>query len=286
MTSRKKGLGKGLDALLDEIDLRENQTGSIINANLYDIDINPEQPRKFFDEEKLKELAASIKQYGIVQPLLVKKNGLRYTIIAGERRFRAARIAGLLTVPVLITDLDSDSVMEVSLIENIQRENLNPIEEAAAIQFLMEHHDLTQEEVSSRIGKSRSAIANSLRLLTLEKGVADLIKDGKLSPGHGKMLAGITDKQKQLLLAEKAAEKGWSVRRLEDELRFGAFAGRKTKETKLSPEFHSALQKMRHALKTKIVVEGNEEKGKVILYYYNQDDLDNIYRKIVGESDE
>ena len=165
----KKGLGRGLDALLDELELQEEQKGTVEQVSLYDIDTNPDQPRKSFDEVKLQELAASLKRHGVVQPLIVKKNGLRYTIIAGERRFRAARIAGLSTVPVLVTDMDESSIMEVSLVENIQRENLNPIEEAAAIRLLMDQHDLTQEEVSARIGKSRPAIANALRLLSLEK---------------------------------------------------------------------------------------------------------------------
>ncbi|MDO4853272.1 MAG: ParB/RepB/Spo0J family partition protein [Clostridia bacterium] len=279
----KKGLGKGLDALLDELDLQERQTGNVEQVSLYDIDTNPDQPRKTFDEEKLNELAASLKRHGIVQPLIVKRNGLRYTIIAGERRFRAARIAGLTTVPVLISDLDENAIMEVALVENIQRENLNPIEEAAAIKLLMEQHDLTQEEVSARIGKSRPAIANALRLLSLEKPVAELIKEGKLSAGHGKMLAGISDKKQQKELAEKAAEKDWSVRRLEDELRFASWEKKTKPKPEYSPEFRAAIHKMRHALKTKITVEGAEEKGKLIISYYNADDLDTIYRAIVGE---
>ncbi len=279
----KKGLGKGLDALLDELDLQERQTGNVEQVSLYDIDTNPDQPRKTFDEEKLNELAASLKRHGIVQPLIVKRNGLRYTIIAGERRFRAARIAGLTTVPVLVSDLDENAIMEVALVENIQRENLNPIEEAAAIKLLMEQHDLTQEEVSARIGKSRPAIANALRLLSLEKPVAELIKEGKLSAGHGKMLAGISDKKQQKELAEKAAEKDWSVRRLEDELRFASWEKKTKSKPEYSPEFRAAIQKMRHALKTKITVEGTEEKGKLIISYYNADDLDTIYRAIVGE---
>ena len=247
----KKGLGRGLDALLDELELQEEQQGTIEQVSLYDIDTNPDQPRKSFDEVKLQELAASLKRHGVVQPLIVKRNGLRYTIIAGERRFRAARIAGLSTVPVLVTDMDESSIMEVSLVENIQRENLNPIEEAAAIRLLMDQHDLTQEEVSSRIGKSRPAIANALRLLSLEKKVTDLIKEGKLNAGHGKMLAGITDKEKQVYLAEKAAEREWSVRRLEDEIRFASWAKKEKKKPEYSPEFRDAIHKMRTKLKKK-----------------------------------
>ena len=278
----KKGLGRGLDALLDELEGKGRGEGSVEQVSLYDIDTNPDQPRKTFDEEKLNELASSIRRHGVVQPLIVKQNGLRYTIIAGERRFRAARLAGLDTVPVIISDLDENTIMEVALVENIQRENLNPIEEAAAIRLLMEQHDLTQEEVSARIGKSRPAIANSLRLLSLEKPVAELIKEGKLSAGHGKMLAGVTNKKQQRELAEKAAERDWSVRRLEDELRFASWEKKPKKKQEYSPEFRAALTKMRSVLKTKIAVEGTEEKGKLIISYYNRDDLDTIYHTIVN----
>lgn len=282
----KKGLGRGLDALLDELDLEEKSGGQIEQVSLYDIDTNPDQPRKTFDEEKLKELAASLKRHGVVQPLIVKRNGLRYTIIAGERRFRAARLAGLSTVPVLVSDLDENAIMEVALVENIQRENLNPIEEAAAIRLLMEQHDLTQEEVSARIGKSRPAIANALRLLSLEKPVTEYIKSGKLSAGHGKMLAGIEDRERQIELANKAIEKDWSVRRLEDELRFAAWEKKPKAKQEYSPEFKAALRAMRNKLKTKVAVEGTEQKGKLIISYYNADDLDTIYRAIMGDEEE
>lgn len=282
----KKGLGRGLDALLDELDFEEGQPGTVEQVSLYDIDTNPNQPRKTFDEEKLNELAASLKRHGVVQPLIVRRNGLRYTIIAGERRFRAARIAGLSTVPVLISDMDENAIMEVALVENIQRENLNPIEEAAAIRLLMEQHDLTQEEVSARIGKSRPAIANALRLLALDKTVAELIKEGKLSAGHGKMLAGVGDPAQQRTLAEKAVEKDWSVRRLEDEMRFASWEKKPKPKQEFSPEFRAAIKNIRNKLKTKVTVEGTEEKGKLILSYYNADDLETIYRAIMGDDAE
>ena len=282
----KKGLGRGLDALLDDLSLAESGSGQIEQVSLYDIDTNPDQPRKTFDADKLNELAASLKRHGVVQPLIVKRNGLRYTIIAGERRFRAARIAGLATVPVLVSDMDENAIMEVALVENIQRENLNPIEEAAAIKLLMQQHDLTQEEVSARIGKSRPAIANALRLLTLEKPVADMIRSGKLSAGHGKMLAGIEDKSVQTALAEKAVEKDWSVRRLEDELRFASWEKKPKAKPEYSPEFRAALRAMRNRLQTRVVAEGTEQRGKLIISYYNADDLEKIYRAIVGEEEE
>ena len=281
--AKNKGLGRGLDALLDEIDAPEEARENRLEVNLYDIDTNPNQPRKTFDPEKLAELAASIKRHGIVQPILVKKNGSRYTIVAGERRYRAARQAGLMKVPVTLTDIDEDTVMEISLVENIQRENLNPIEEAAAIKLLMQQHDLTQEEVSERVGKSRPAIANALRLLTLAKSAQKLIKDGRLSAGHGKMLAGVGDPRVQMELAEKCVESDWSVRRLEDEIRFSEMPKRRRKEKpEPTPEFRSAMHRMRAELGTKVSVQGDEEKGKLIIHYYSRDDLDRIYRTIVG----
>ena len=283
MATKNKGLGRGLDALLDEIDAPEQAQQGKFEVDLYDIDTNPNQPRKTFDPEKLSELASSIKRHGVVQPLLVKRNGARYTIVAGERRYRAARAAGLMTVPVVLTDVDEDAVMELSLVENIQRENLNPIEEAAAIKLLMQQHDLTQDEVSERVGKSRPAIANALRLLTLAKSVQKLIKDGRLSAGHGKMLAGVGDPRIQMEMAEKCVEADWSVRRLEDELRFAEMPKRKRKEkAEPSPEFRSALHRMRAELGTKVAVQGGEDKGKLIIHYYSRDDLDRIYRAIVG----
>ena len=287
MAKKLTGLGRGLDALLDDLDVQEPENGGVLTVSLYDIDTNPDQPRKTFDPEKLKELASSLKRHGVVQPLLVRKNGLRYTIVAGERRYRAARLAGLKTVPVVLTEANDDTLMEISLVENIQREDLNPIEEAAALKLLMQQHDLTQEEVSERVGKSRSAIANALRLLTLSKPVQAMVKDGTLSTGHGKMLAGVADAKLQKELAEKCVQNDWSVRRLEDELRFAAMEKKpKTEAFEPSVEFKAALHRLRSELGTKVAVQGDEQKGKLIIHYYSKDDLDRIYRTIVGEEEE
>lgn len=287
MAKKLTGLGRGLDALLDDLDVQEPENGGVLTVSLYDIDTNPDQPRKTFDPEKLKELASSLKRHGVVQPLLVRKNGLRYTIVAGERRYRAARLAGLKTVPVVLTEANDDTLMEISLVENIQREDLNPIEEAAALKLLMQHHDLTQEEVSERVGKSRPAIANALRLLTLSKPVQAMVKDGTLSAGHGKMLAGVADAKLQKELAEKCVQNDWSVRRLEDELRFAAMEKKpKTEALEPSVEFKAALHRLRSELGTKVAVQGDEQKGKLIIHYYSKDDLDRIYRTIVGEEEE
>ena len=282
--ARNKGLGRGLDALLDEIDAPEQNGANTFEVDLYDIDTNPKQPRKTFDPEKMEELAASIKRHGVVQPILVKRNGTRYTIIAGERRYRAARLAGLSKVPVVLTDIDEESIMEIALVENIQREDLNPIEEAAALKLLMQQHDLTQEEVSERVGKSRPAIANALRLLSLSRPVQVLIRDGRLSAGHGKMLAGVSDPHLQAELAEKCVQGDWSVRRLEDELRFAEMPKKQKHEKKEpSAEMRSALHHLRAELGTKVAVQGTEDKGKLIIHYYSKDDLDRIYRAIVRD---
>lgn len=286
MAKKLTGLGRGLDAIMNDLDEKEPENGGVVTVSLYDIDTNPDQPRKTFDPEKLKELSASLKRHGVVQPLLVRKNGMRYTIVAGERRYRAARLAGLKTVPVVLTEADDDTLMELSLIENIQREDLNPIEEAAAIRLLMQQHDLTQEEVSERIGKSRPAIANALRLLTLSKSVQALVKEGKLSAGHGKMLAGVADAKLQKELAEKCVANDWSVRRLEDELRFASMEKKQTPKAEPSVAMKAAIHTMRSRLGTKVAFEGSEDKGKLIIHYYSKDDLDRIYRAIIGNEDE
>ncbi|MDO4564483.1 MAG: ParB/RepB/Spo0J family partition protein [Clostridia bacterium] len=274
------GLGRGLDALLGGED--ESRSAGVKEVRIGELDVNPNQPRKSFDEERLQELAASIKRHGIVQPLLVRKNGSRYTIVAGERRYRAARMLGLSSVPVIITALDEQKTAEVSLIENIQREDLNPIEEAAAINFLMKQHDLTQEEISERIGKSRSAIANSLRLLKLDSRVQAHVADGKLSAGHAKMLAGVEDAARQRGLAERCISEGWSVRMLEEALR--AASGKKPskrKKSEQSREMKELTRTFREHLGAKVEIQGSEERGKVIISYYSKDDLENIYKAIV-----
>ena len=219
---KKKGLGRGLDALLDpyvDVAASAEQGGGVREVDIHDIDTNREQPRKTFDEAALSELAESIKVHGIVQPLIVREKNGRFQIVAGERRFRAARLAKLKTVPVLTVDYDDAKMQEVALIENIQREDLNPIEEASAIRFLMQQHDMTQEEVSTRIGKSRPAVANALRLLQLPETVVDLVREGTISAGHGRAIAGVSDKALQQKLADETVRLGYSVRALESRIK-------------------------------------------------------------------
>ena len=277
----KKGLGRGLDALLGDYTVTPETGVTELSVNL--IDTNAAQPRKKFDEEKLDELASSIRRHGIVQPIIVRKNGDRYVIVAGERRYRAARKAGLSTVPVVVRDFEDAQVMEVALIENIQRENLNPIEEAAAIRFLMQQHDLTQEEVAERISKSRPAIANTLRLLNLPEPVQQLLRENKLSSGHARALVALKDTDQAIALARQAAEQGYSVRKME-ELAKGREPKRPTAEKKeAAAELYDAQETLQASLKTKVRIEGNECRGKIVIEYYSKDELNRLFEQLNGQ---
>ncbi|MBR3460577.1 MAG: ParB/RepB/Spo0J family partition protein [Clostridia bacterium] len=280
-----KGLGKGLDSLFGSYEAKETDVVRMISVDL--IDNNPEQPRKSFNEEKLNELAESIQQHGIVQPLIVQKRDERYTIIAGERRFRAARIAGLREVPAIVREMDGREVMEVALIENIQRENLNPIEEAAAIRFLMKEHDLTQEEVAKRLSKSRPAIANSVRLLQLPDDVQDYLREGRIQPGHARVLAAIEDDMLLQKTAEKCAESGWSVRETEEQVKkaitLAELHKRPRRSRRLSNDLSAARSRMRERLGTRVDIQGDENKGKIIIEYYTDEGLQSIYEAIMGD---
>jgi len=279
MSKKIGGLGRGLEAIFPGFD-SEPGAGAVIMADIRDVDTSPNQPRKNFDKETLQELAHSIRQHGIVQPLLVKKSGERYVIIAGERRFRAARMAGQRAVPVLLSDLNEQETAEVALIENIQRENLNPIEEAAAISFLMRQHDLTQDEVAHRIGKSRTTITNSLRLLTLPKRIISAVEEGKIAAGHAKALAGISDEKRSLRLLEKTLTEGWAVHRLEEEIRGSRVRkARRVKKVKtLSADMREVLGELRMRYVSRIDMTGTEDKGKIIFSYYSAEELDRLYQ--------
>ena len=288
MALQKKGLGRGLDALLDpySVTVESAAPGGVLQVDIHSIDTNREQPRKAFDENALQELAASIKTHGIVQPLIVKERGERYMIIAGERRFRAARLAGLSQVPVLVADYDEAQIHEVSLIENIQRENLNPVEEASAIRFLMQQHDMTQEEVSGRIGKSRPAVANALRLLQLPEPVLNLLKEGALSAGHGRALAGLPDSADVVALANETVSQGYSVRALENKIKNLSEKKPEKKERKpevaLSADLTAVQTRLREKLGTKVALQGTQQRGRITIEYFSREDLEHIYDSIVG----
>lgn len=278
----KKGLGRGLDALLG--DYTQPTPEGVQELDIHLIDTNAGQPRKDFDQEKLHELADSIRQHGVVQPILLRQNGERYVIVAGERRFRAARLAGLEKVPAIVKDLDEAQVMEVALIENLQREDLNPIEEAAAIRFLMQQHDLTQEEVSKRLSKSRPAIANSLRLLTLPEPVQAYLRNGKLQAGHARALAGLQDPEAQAVLADKIVGEGLSVRAAESLAREqGQKPPRQKKEPPATdPDLAAAEASLREWLGTKVSIQGSSQRGRIVIEYYNAELLQGIYDLLRG----
>ena len=279
----KKGLGKGLDALLGDYQQPPEESVKEIDVNL--IDTNSSQPRKSFDKEKLDELANSIKNHGIVQPIVVRRTGERYTIVAGERRYRAARIAGLNKVPVVVKDMDDYQVMEVALIENIQREDLNPIEEATAIRFLMVQNDLTQEEVAERLAKSRPSIANTLRLLNRPEEIQQYLKDGKLQSGHAKVILSLPEKPMQFRLADRIAEGGVSVREAERLAKAMLQSGREKKkpEQPADTDLKFAEDRLRDRLGTKVSIQGSQSKGKVIIEYYSRDELNGIYDILIRE---
>lgn len=280
----KKGLGKGLEALLGEYSAESEDKVSQIDIKL--IDINPDQPRKEFDGERLEELKESILRHGVVQPIILRKKGERYIIVAGERRYRASRLAKLKTVPAIIRDFDEKQVMEVALIENIQREDLNPLEVASAIDFLIKQHDLTHDEVAKRLGKARTTVTNSLRLLALPEKVKQALREGRLQAGQAKPLAGLDDESLQLKLAEEAAEQGWSSR--EVERRIAAIKEKKDtgsgeKKSSQSPDMVYAVGNLARRLGTKVQIKGNENKGSIVIDYYSKDDLNSIYELLMRE---
>ena len=273
---KKTGLGRGLDALLPEDNDLQNTVSMIA---ITELDRNPEQPRREFDEEALQALAESMKEAGVLQPLLVVERGGRYQIVAGERRFRAARLAGLTSVPCIVRDFTPQEQMEAALIENIQREDLNAIEEAAAVRQLMDRCGYTQEKAAKRLGKSRPAVANLLRLLSLPEAVKAQVTAGKLSAGHARVLAGLEDERLQLALAERTVQEGLSVRALEKLAAQPAPMTREKPEPRPLPlELQDMESRLRDAFGVRTQIRGNRKHGKIILQYYNEDELERLYQ--------
>lgn len=271
----KKGLGKGLGALINN-DSVEDNTG-VIELKINEIEPNAGQPRKFFDDEKLVQLSESIRQHGVIQPIIVKKNNNNYTIIAGERRWRAAKLAGISTIPALIKDFTEQQVMEIALIENLQREDLNPIEEAEAFINLMNEFNLTQEQIAERIGRSRSAIANTIRLLGLSDDVKKMIINGDLTSGHARTLVTIQDEQLQKNAAEYIVNNKLSVRETEDYIK--SLLNKKERKIKKkieNPEYKYVEDKLKNILGTKVKLHANKNKGKITIEYYSNDELDRL----------
>ncbi|MBQ8073453.1 MAG: ParB/RepB/Spo0J family partition protein [Clostridia bacterium] len=277
MAKKAHGLGRGLDSLFAE---NEDWGASIQEIPIGELDPNPDQPRKTFDEDTLRLLADSVRDQGVLQPLIVvaASNG-RYRIIAGERRYRAGRMAGLETVPCIVKDLDIVRQMEISLIENLQREDLNPVDAARGIRALMQQCGYTQEKVASRLGKSRPAVANLIRLLSLPEEVTEMVRDGLLTAGHARVLAGLTEAAEQIRLARLAADEGLNVRQLE------ALAAKRKKQdprrTKagrtLAPELRELQERLLEKTGMKATLTGTVKKGKIVLQYSSLEELNRLH---------
>ena len=277
---KKFALGRGLDALISTEEVKTAGSSSINEIELSKISVNPNQPRREFDPVALQELADSIAEIGIIQPITLRQlSEDSYQIIAGERRYRASIQAGLKSIPAYIRTADDENVMEMALIENIQREDLNPVEEAKAYQNLIKEYNLKQEEVAERVSKSRSAITNSLRLLKLSDGVLTLLMEEEISSGHARALLGLEDSEKQLEIAEKIAKDHLSVREVEKLVKNINQPAKKTKKKELSNDFlyHDMEEKVKLKTGTKVRINRkSENKGKIEIEYYSQDDLEKI----------
>ena len=281
---QRGGLGRGLGALLGEDVVaaaaaeEEKKTDEIMKLPIRLVDPNLDQPRRAFDEAALSELAQSIASVGVIQPIIVCKNGERYTIIAGERRYRAARMAGLEEIPAIVRDWEKQARLEAALIENLQRADLNPIEEAMGVKQLMEETGFTQEKAAERLGKSRPALANLLRLLALPENVIGMLRDGRLSAGHGRALVTV-DKSKQEKLAQLCAAQGWSVRQFEKICQAAnqAEPAEKPAKPRRDPQLKELETLARETLGLRAKLDGDLNSGKIVLNYYSQDDLQRVW---------
>ncbi|MGN1302907.1 MAG: ParB/RepB/Spo0J family partition protein [Clostridia bacterium] len=278
---KKTGLGKGLDALFGPVPEEEQQKENDVlkNLKITEVEPNRNQPRKNFNQEALEELAESIKEYGLIQPIIVTEKEGYYSIIAGERRWRACKLAGLEEIPVIVREDDEKKNNEIALIENIQREDLNPFEKALGIKNLMNTYDLTQEEVAKKLGKSRSAIANTIRILNLEPRVLEFAKQGKLTEGHCKALLAITDPEKQYMMAVDMIERGTTVREIEQR-------NKRINQKQLSKEdlkrvnilYRDIENTFQGFFGTKVKLDPGKKKGKIIIEYASNDDLERILK--------
>jgi ParB family transcriptional regulator, chromosome partitioning protein len=278
MVSKRKALGKGLSALITE-EFEKIDENAIININLDDIKSNPNQPRRRFDDEKTIELSKSIERHGVIQPIIVKKSGDYYQIIAGERRWRAARMAGLSDIPSIVRDISNRSQEELALIENIQREDLNSIDEALAYRVIMDRYDITQEELSDIVGKSRVYVTNIMRLLKLPNYIQDYIADGQLTTGHGKALIGLGEDELERL-SDKIIKLGLNVRETEKivaKIKKGSPNIPKTKKQKnKEPNIIHIEETLTEELGTKVDILKSKKSGKIMLYFSNDEELSRI----------
>ncbi len=289
MAVKKGGLGKGLDSLIaDKVGTTNNENPVVeksdIEVPISKVEPNKDQPRKNFDEDALIELSESIKQFGVLQPLLVQDKDGYYEIIAGERRWRAAKLAGLKKVPVIVKKLTEQEIVEISLIENIQRENLNPIEEAIAYKRLLNEFNLKQDEVAERVSKSRTAVTNSMRLLKLNDRVQQMVIDDMIATGHARALLGIADEEKQFSIAQKIFDEKLSVRETEklvkklQKQKLSPAKDNNAEKIKLDAIYQEVEEKMKTILGTKVMINQKDSmKGKIEIEYYSPQELDRIY---------
>jgi len=276
-----KALGKGLSALLKDRELTAELDQRELDIDL--LEPNRFQPRQIFAEAKLEELARSIRAHGFIQPIVVRRAGERYQIIAGERRWRAARQLGMSRVPVSIRSIPEGSLLEISLIENIQRENLNPVEEARAYLRLSQEFGLTQEEIARRTGKDRSTVTNFLRLLKLPSEVQQMVLEGLLSMGHARAILALEGAKEQRTLAEQAIENGWSVRQVEKAIAANKapIVAQKTKQ--IDPNVRAATEALERSLGTRVRIVDKGKKGKIEIEYYSPEELQRLYERLVNE---
>lgn len=280
MTTKKSALGKGLSALIRDVENDEEKNPEVQEAKR-EIETNKlipneNQPRKHFDEEKIQALAKSIKENGIIQPIIVVKSGEFYKIVAGERRWRAAKSIGIAKVPVIEENLTEKEIMEISVIENLQREDLNPIDEAEAYKRLIDEFSLTQENISEKVGKSRSAIANSLRLINLDDRVKQYLIDETISEGHGRLLLSLEDKELQYETAKKIIDEGLNVRQTEKLIKNIKNVKPEKKKKEKNIYIRDIEDKLKDRLGTKVNISDNKKKGKIEIEYYSPEDLERI----------
>ncbi|NOU87346.1 ParB/RepB/Spo0J family partition protein [Paenibacillus sp. LMG 31460] len=282
-----KGLGKGLDALITSLHIDDSD--KVIQIPLSQLRANPYQPRKNFNEDSIRELADSIKEHGVIQPIIVRKVLKGFEIIAGERRFRASQVSGIPTIPAVERNFSDQQVMEIALIENVQREDLNAMEIAFAYQGIIDQFSLTQEELSAKVGKSRSHIANFLRLLQLPESIKQYVSRGTLSMGHARAIVGVKDDKVKKELAETTISKQWSVRELEEAVKTleetpGQEKERsKQKEKNRDPYINQAEDQLRDIYRTTVKIKNQQDKGKIELLYYSKDDLNRLLELLQGK---
>jgi ParB family chromosome partitioning protein len=293
LAAKNKGLGRGLDALIPSYESEKNDetaTG-VETVDIQRIRPNPEQPRKSFDGEKIAELSDSIRQHGMIQPIVAVKDGDNYMIVAGERRYRAAMQAGLKEVPIVIREFDPEQILQIALIENLQREDLNPLEEARAYRQLSEQHRMTQEQIAGIIGKSRAAIANTMRILSLPESVQALLEENKLSEGHARAILSLEKEKDRLSFAEYILKNSLSVREAEKACKsFHADSDKALKKKKEKEEKSAYLKQSEDELRmlygTKINIVPKGSRGKIELEYYSNDDLERLITLLKGGAEE